>query len=67
MALTPDRQQQVDTTKKKYGEDHYSKIGSKGGQNTPTQFTSESSQKALKARWDKYRAEQAKKEEGEAK
>lgn len=47
-----DRVRQVKTTKAKHGEDHYKKIGSKGGVNSPTKFNSESAKKAARIRWD---------------
>lgn len=63
MALTPDRQKQVETAKQRYGEDFYKRIGSRGGKKTPTKFNSESGRKAVEARWAKYREAQAKKRE----
>lgn len=62
MAKSPDRIQQVETTRKKYGEDHYKKIGSKGGKLTPTKFNSKSGSAAINARWAKYRENQRKEE-----
>lgn len=50
-----DRVRQVATTKANHGEDHYKKIGSKGGNNSPTKFNSESASAAAKARWEAYR------------
>lgn len=55
---TPDRVRQVKTTREKHGDDHYQKIGKKGGDNSPTKFTPESGRKAIEARWAKHRAEQ---------
>lgn len=64
--LTPD-QRRAQTRKEKYGEDFYKKIGSKGGKNNKkTTYNSESGRAAVNARWAKHRAEQSKKEKGEA-
>lgn len=66
MAKSEDRIRQVETTKKKHGKDFYSRIAKKGGENSPTKFDSKTGSAAIKARWAKYRAEQAKREkEGE--
>lgn len=47
------RQRGIETMKKKYGEDHFKKIGSKGGKNSTTKFNSDSAREAAQARWDK--------------
>lgn len=60
--LTPD-QRRARTRKEKYGEDFYRKIGSKGGKNSPSQFTSQSGTKAVEARWAKYRETKTKVDE----
>lgn len=57
-----DRLRQVATTKEKYGEDHYKTIGSKGGQNSPTKFNTDSAKKAANARWDAHRQAKLKEE-----
>jgi hypothetical protein len=51
--MKKDRIQQVKTTREKHGEDHYKKIGQKGGANSPTKFTSETGSANAKKRWNK--------------
>lgn len=59
---TPDRIQQVKTTRERHGKDHYHKIGQRGGKVSTTKFTSKSASAAAKARWDKYRKQKQKEE-----
>lgn len=61
VAKSPDRVRQVETTKKEHGQDHYRKIGKKGGDNSPTKFNSDTGRRAVLIRWERYRAEKLKK------
>lgn len=63
--LRDDRKRQVETTKARHGEDHFKKIGQKGGQNNPLKFNSETAKAAAERRWAKHRAEQSKEKKGE--
>ncbi len=60
---TKDRIQQVKTTRERHGEDHYQKIGKKGGDKSPTKFDSEQGSRAAKIRWERFREKQLKEEE----
>lgn len=60
-----DRERQVATTKATYGDDHYSIIGSKGGKNSPTKYTSDSGKRAAEIRWTKYRQDKLNEKERE--
>ncbi len=62
---TPDRIKQVQTTRERYGEDHFKKIGHVGGKKSSGKFNSDTARKAVQRRWEKYRVEQQSKEEGE--
>jgi len=60
MKKSSDRIKQVETTKERYGPNHYKEIGSKGGKLSGTRFDSTTAKKAVEARWKKYREEKAK-------
>lgn len=62
MPLSPDREQQVKTTKERYGDDFYKKNGRKGGKNNKTN-TPEKARMAANVRWERYRERQRRKEE----
>jgi hypothetical protein len=61
---TKDRIQQVKTTKERHGDDHYKKIGKKGGDESPTKFDSERGMNAANIRWQKFRELKLKEQEG---
>lgn len=44
-----------ETTKKRYGKKFYAEIGSIGGTNNSTKFTSETGRTASNIRWNTYR------------
>lgn len=50
----------------KHGRDGYRKAGSKGGQNSPTKFTSESARQASLKSWETRRARAAEKRNDES-
>lgn len=54
----PRRKQQVSTFLKRYGRQGYRHAGSLGGKKSPSKFSSETASKAIKARWDKKRAQE---------
>lgn len=49
---------QVRAVRKSQGKNFHKEIGSIGGNNTPTQFTSETGTIASNKRWQKYRQDQ---------
>jgi hypothetical protein len=53
-------QKRIVTMRAKYGPKWFTENAKKARSQSPATFTSESSQAANKARWDRYRAEQAK-------
>lgn len=60
-----DKAAQVAKSKAIHGDDVFVKAGRKGGLKNPKKFNSESGKAAVQARWDRYRAEQAKLKKGE--
>jgi len=58
MTKRDDRERQVKTTRERYGEDHFKKIGAEGGKKSTGKFDSERGRKAVQRRWEKYRSEQ---------
>lgn len=55
------RVKQVKTMRRRYGQKWYKKNSAKAGRASPTKFDSDRGRAAAKARWDKWRKDQAKK------
>lgn len=57
--MRKDRVQQVKTTKERspHGDEHYKVIGKRGGEISPTKFTSETGRINARKRWDNKKEE----------
>lgn len=59
-----DNEARIKKIKERHGEDAHKKWGAKGGKLNPKKYDSKSGSAAANKRWQKYREEKAKNEEG---